>query len=73
MLGFLKRTINDVRIIGATSIQDVYTWVDAAYVVHPNMRSHMGGAMSFGWGIVHGRASKQKLNTKSSTEEEVVG
>eukprot|EP00957_Ditylum_brightwellii_P124753 9508629-Ditylum_brightwellii.AAC.1 len=73
MLGFLKRTVNDVRIIGATSIQDLYKWVDAAYAIHPNMRSHTGGAMSFGWGIVHRRASKQKLNTKSSTEVDVVG
>ena len=28
--------------------------------------------MSFGTGILHGKASKQKLNTKSSTETEVV-
>eukprot|EP00957_Ditylum_brightwellii_P115229 8787797-Ditylum_brightwellii.AAC.1 len=73
MLGFFKRTVNDVKIIGATSIQDLYMWVDAACTVHPNMRSHMGGTMSFGWGIVHKRASKQKVNTKSSTEAEVVG
>jgi hypothetical protein len=37
------------------------------------MRGHTGGAMSFGTGIIHGKASKQKLNTKSSTETEVVG
>ena len=29
--------------------------------------------MSFGWGLIHGRSSKQKLNTKSSTEAELVG
>ena len=37
------------------------------------MRSHTGGTMSFGWGVVHAKSSKQKLNTKSSTEAEVVG
>ena len=37
------------------------------------MRSQTGGAMSFGWGIIHGRSSKQRLNTKSSTESELVG
>ena len=48
-------------------------WVDAFYAVHPNMRSHTGGAMSFGRGIVHtSRSSKQKLNTKSSMEAELV-
>ena len=37
------------------------------------MRSHTGGAMSFGHGTIHCRSSKQKLNTKSSTEAELVG
>ena len=47
-------------------------WVDASYAVHPNMRSHTGGALSFGTGILHGKSSKKKLNTKSSTEAELV-
>jgi hypothetical protein len=73
MLSFLKRKIDDVRIIGATSLTNLYTWVDASYAVHPNMRSHSGGTISFGHGVVHSKSSKQKLNTKSSTEAEVVG
>ena len=73
LLCFIKSTIDDPRIIGATSLTDLYTWVDAAYGVHDNMRSQTGGAMSFGIGILHGRSSKQKLNVKSSTEAEVVG
>ena len=28
--------------------------------------------MSLGWGLVHAKASKQKLNSKSSTETEVI-
>ena len=59
ILGFLKRTINDVRIIGATSLQDLFTWVDAAYAVHNNMRSQTGGAMSFGVGIIHEKSNKK--------------
>ena len=49
------------------------TYVDASYAVHRDMRGHTGGAMSMGIGIIQGKASKQKLNTKSSTETEVVG
>ena len=73
MLSILKAAKNDVRIIGADDLYTLNTWVDAAYAVHPNMRSHTGRTMSFGIGTIHARSSKQKLNTKSSTEAEVVG
>ena len=70
---YLKQTINDVRIIGCDDLTSIFTWIDAAFAVHPNMRSQTGGIMSFGWGALHARSSKQKLNTKSSTEAELVG
>jgi hypothetical protein len=37
------------------------------------MKSHTGGTMSFGRGAVLCKSSKQKLNTKSSTEAKLVG
>ena len=36
------------------------------------MKSHTGATMSYGRGSVYSTSSKQKLNTKSSTEAEVV-
>ena len=72
-LQFLNSTINEVRIIGVESLTDLYTWIDAAYAVYPDMKSQTGGCMSYGLGILHGKAVKQKLNTKSSTEAEIVG
>eukprot|EP00957_Ditylum_brightwellii_P182847 13928078-Ditylum_brightwellii.AAC.1 len=53
-LGRLKRTKGDIRIIGAQSLTDVYTWIDAAYTVHDNMCSHMGGGISMGYGLLTG-------------------
>ena len=73
VLSFLQKTKEDRRIFGTNGFSELSTYVDAAYAVHPNMRSHTGGCMSFGRGIVHAKSSKQKLNTKSSTEAEVVG
>jgi hypothetical protein len=74
LLQFLNQTINDVRVIAADDLSKLFTWVDASYAIHHDMRGHTGGAMSFGTGIIHGKASKQRLNTKSSTTEtEVVG
>ena len=48
-------------------------WADAAFAVHPDMKSHTGGIMSLGKGAVQSISTKQKLNTKSSTEAELVG
>ena len=72
VLDYLKDTLEDVRIISADDFDNLYTWVDASYATHPNMRSHTGGAMSFRTGILHGKSSKQKLNTKNSAEAELV-
>ena len=73
VLTWLNNTILDNRIIGCDNLESLFTWIDAAFAVHQNMRSQTGGAMSFGWGTLHARSSKQKLNTKSSTEAELVG
>ena len=48
-------------------------WVDSSYAVHPDMRSHSGIIMMLGKGAVYSGSCKQKLNTKSSTEAELVG
>ena len=73
VMQWVNQTIDDIRVIGANDLSELFTWVDAAYAVHENMRSHTGGAMSFGWGLLHYLSAKQKLNTKSSTEAEIVG
>jgi hypothetical protein len=48
-------------------------WVDASYATHGDNRGHTGATMSLGRGSVIGMSKKQKLNTKSSTECELVG
>jgi hypothetical protein len=47
----------------------------ASFAVHPDYKSHTGATMSFedGKGAVQSFLRKQKLNTKSSTEAELVG
>ena len=63
-LTFVKNTIKDKRIIGAKKLTDLYTWIDAAYAVHNNMRGYTGGAISMGYGIMHRNASKTKDKRK---------
>ena len=60
-------------ILGADSLAKSKSWVDAAYAVHDDMKSHTSGATSLGRGAIMCKFTKQKLNTKSSTEAEVVG
>ena len=73
MLQFLRATKDDYLTLTANSLHNVRWWIDASYAVHPDMKSHTGGAMSLGRGVIYGTSKKQKLNTKSSTESEVVG
>lgn len=47
-------------------------WVDAAYGVRADYRSQTGAAMSLGRRCFQVKSVKQNLNTKSSTEAEVV-
>jgi KUP system potassium uptake protein len=72
-LEYLQGTIDEFRVIGADNMSYMRTWVDASYAVHRDMKSHTGGVVSFGTGAVMSKSSKQKLNTKSSTEAELVG
>ena len=59
--------------MGSESLIQLCTRFDASYGGHPDLKIHTGSCMSFGYGIVHCKYSKQKLNTNSSTEAEVVG
>ena len=34
------------RVIGASGMKVLQTWVDALYVIHQDMRVHTGGVMS---------------------------
>ena len=60
-------------IIGANAFDVLQTWVDASYAIHHNLCGHTGRGMSLVIGIINSKSTKQKLNTKSSTESEVVG
>jgi hypothetical protein len=57
---------------GSKQIQ-VYAYVDSSYGVHTDLKSHTGVVIGIGKGPVYAKSSGQKLNTKSSTEAELVG
>jgi hypothetical protein len=48
-------------------------WIDASFAVHRDMKSHTGLTMTLGKGCPISSSTRQKINTKSSTEAELVG
>jgi len=73
LLRYLLATLNMPLTLSIDNMSILKTWVDAAYALHRDMRSHTGGAIMMGKGVLYGKSSKQKINTKSSTEAELVG
>ena len=59
--------------LGATSLEKLLNFIDVSFAMHHDMRSHTGGGDSFGRGIFMNMSRKQKINTGSTTESEVVG
>ena len=60
-------------IYGSNGKGNIYWSVDAAFAVHNGMRGYTGAHMTLGQGTVVGISTKQKLNTHSSIESELVG
>ena len=69
---YLWKTITLPLTLEADDLQLVHWWIDGAFATHHDMRSHTGGAMSLGKGVIDGTSTRQKLNTRSSTEAELV-
>jgi hypothetical protein len=70
---YLRGTIHMPLTLEADDLHMMKWWVDAAFAVHEDMKSHTGGTFSLGKGSIYSASLKQKLNTKSSTEAELVG
>jgi hypothetical protein len=73
VIKYLRGTPNLALTLEADNTHVVKWWIDSSFGVHRDMRSHTGGTMSLGKGSVYSTLTRQKLNTKSSTEAELVG
>ena len=51
----------------------ITAYVDASFAVHHDFKSHTGAVVTLGQGCIFFKSTKQKLNTRSSTESELVG
>jgi hypothetical protein len=73
-LRYLQGTKELVLTLEADRCGAIQWWIDASFAVHPDMKSHSTGiTMSLGKGSPFSSSISQKLNTKRSTEAELVG
>jgi hypothetical protein len=73
LMKYLNGSRDEVLYLAADNLHVIKWFVDASFAVHPDFKSHTGGAMSYGRGVPISISRKQKLNTRSSTEAELVG
>jgi hypothetical protein len=69
VIKYLGATVNMPLTLEADGSNIVKWWTDASYAVHPDLKSHTGGALSLGKGVIFAISRRQKLNTTSSTSE----
>ena len=73
VLKYLKGTRHMKLNLTVDDLSVIKWWVDASDRTHWDCKGHTGAMMSLGKGAVLSYSGKQKLNTKSSTESELVG
>mgnify|MGYP000055058244 CR=1 FL=1 len=72
MIRYLRGSLDLPLILRADSVPVPKWWVDGSHATHPNMRGHSVGCMSLGKGMPINTSTKQKINTRSSTETGLV-
>ena len=73
VMGFLKATAEDLLTLEADDMQALYWFIDAAFAVHADMKSQTGAVFTMGKGAINSDSTKQKTNSRSSTEAEING
>ena len=69
---YLRGTIHLSLYLSADGSMIAKWYADGSHAVHNNFRGHSGGGLSLGGGFAYSNSSKQKMNTRSSTETELV-
>ena len=73
LLHYINGTLEMKRYLSMNNNMELSTWVDASYGVHSDMKGHTDGVLSLGKGILNHKTTKHRINTKKSTESEIVG
>jgi hypothetical protein len=72
LLGYLQATAGRKLILRLEGVFKVEAYVDAAFAIHGDSKSHTEVAVFVGGALVYAASRKQKCMTKSPTESELV-
>ena len=73
LLQYINGTLHLTRRLSLKNISEMLIYIDASHAPNDDAKGQTGECISMGTGILHGNSTKQKINTKSSTETELVG
>jgi hypothetical protein len=73
LIQYLRDDHDQPLVLGADNDGLLMWYVDTLFAVHPNMHRHTGGGLTMGRGFPISVSTKQKWNTRSSTESELGG
>ena len=59
-------------ILEAENAQTINWYIDAAFGVHNDTKSHTGACMTLGEGMISAFSNKQKVNSRSSKEAKLI-
>ena len=72
ILNFLRATQTQVATISMDNLGEIKWYVNAAFAMHQDYKSHMGACMTLGSGTLCSISTKQKVNSRSFTEAELI-
>ena len=71
-MSFVLGTKDKVLTLSANESQNLHWHIDVAFRMHPDMRKHVSGTFRMDIGAISSSSTKQKVNSRSSTEAEVI-
>ena len=70
---YIQGTIGLPMMLSIDKSVNIKWYVDTVFAVHKDIRSHTVGFVTMATGVAYMQSRKQKLDTKSSTEADLVG
>jgi histone deacetylase 1/2 len=72
VLKYINGTRELTLILEPNNSNNIEIYVDASYGIHNDGKSHTGMCIKHGNGTIECKSTKQRINTKSSTESELI-